>query len=79
MFHLLLNLHFSLDARAKRDASRSASSNPLDPYWIAGFVSAEGSFGLNFTKDSRVRLGETLRPCFRVFQDARDLSRPKVF
>jgi len=36
-------------------------------------VSAEGSFGLNFTKDSKLRLGETFRPSFRVFQDVRDL------
>ena len=48
----------------------SPSLDPLDPHWIAGFVSAEGSFGLNYTKDPRRRLGETLRPSFRVFQDA---------
>jgi hypothetical protein len=47
---------------------------PLDPNWIAGFVQADGTFGLNYTKQVRMRLGYTCQPQFRVCQHERDLS-----
>jgi hypothetical protein len=43
------------------------------PNWIAGFVQADGTFGLNYTKQVRIRLGYTSQPQFRVYQHQRDL------
>ncbi len=45
----------------------------LNPNWIAGFVQADGTFGLNYTKQIRMRLGYTCQPQFRVTQHERDL------
>jgi LAGLIDADG endonuclease len=49
-------------------------TNPLNPYWIAGFVQADGTFGLNFTKQKRMVLGYTCQPQFRITQYVRDLT-----
>lgn len=49
------------------------SIEPLHPNWIAGFVQADGSFGLNYTKQIRMRLGYICQPQFRICQDERDL------
>ncbi|KAF2135054.1 uncharacterized protein K452DRAFT_212836, partial [Aplosporella prunicola CBS 121167] len=40
---------------------------------IAGFVQADGTFGLNYTKQPRMKLGYTCQPQFRVTQHERDL------
>lgn len=32
------------------------STNPWNPHWVAGFVQADGSFGLNVTKQPRMKL-----------------------
>lgn len=45
----------------------------LDHNWIAGFVQADGTFGLNYTKSPRMKLGYTCQPQFRVTQHERDL------
>ena len=45
----------------------------LNPYWIAGFVQADGTFGLNYIKSVRMKLGYTCQPQFRVTQHERDL------
>ena len=43
----------------------------FDPYWLAGFTSGEGCFGLNFFK-STTKLGETVRLKFYISQHDRD-------
>nr|QCW06912.1 hypothetical protein [Drechslerella brochopaga] len=43
----------------------------FDPYWLAGFTSGEGCFGLNFFK-STTKLGETVRLKFYISQHNRD-------
>lgn len=43
----------------------------FEPYWLAGFTSGEGSFGLNFFK-STTKLGETVRLKFYISQHDRD-------
>jgi len=48
------------------------NKNQLNPYWIAGFVQADGTFGLNFTKQNRMTLGYTCQPQFRITQHKRD-------
>ena len=48
-------------------------TNRLNPYWIAGFVQADGTFGLNITKQSRMTLGYTSQPQFRITQHNRDI------
>lgn len=48
-------------------------TNPLNPYWIAGFVQADGTFGLNITKQSKMTLGYTSQPQFRITQHDRDI------
>lgn len=45
----------------------------LDPNWIVGFTQADGTFGLNYTKQSRMKLGFTCQPQFRITQHERDL------
>jgi hypothetical protein len=49
-------------------------TGPLNPYWIAGFVQADGSFGLNFTKSPKNTLGHSCQPQFRIAQHRRDLA-----
>lgn len=49
------------------------STMKLDHNWIAGFVQADGTFGLNYTKQPRMLLGYTCQPQFRVTQHERDL------
>lgn len=49
------------------------STIKLDHNWIAGFVQADGTFGLNYTKQPRMKLGYTCQPQFRVTQHERDL------
>jgi LAGLIDADG endonuclease len=49
------------------------SSDPLHPEWVAGFISGDGSFGLNYSRTKGDRLGYSCRPQFRISQDQRDL------
>jgi LAGLIDADG endonuclease len=49
-------------------------TNLLNPHWIAGFVQADGTFGLNFTNQVKMKLGFTgsaSQPQFRVTQHER--------
>jgi hypothetical protein len=48
------------------------SADPLDFHWIAGFVNADGSFTLGYTKSRTHRLGATCNPRFIVTQHKRD-------
>jgi len=50
-----------------------SNTSPLNPNWISGFVQADGTFGLNYIKSSRSKLGYTCQPQFRVTQHERDL------
>lgn len=54
-----------------------ASSETLKGHWIAGFTQADGSFGLNFFKSSGMKLGESLRPSFRLSQAPKARTRFK--
>ena len=49
------------------------SNTKLNGHWIAGFTQADGSFGLNYTKVSGMKLGYTCLPQFRITQHERDL------
>jgi hypothetical protein len=49
------------------------SNTLLDHNWIAGFTQADGTFGLNYTKAPKMRLGFTCQPQFRITQHERDL------
>ena len=48
------------------------SKSLLNPYWIAGFVQADGTFGLKYVKANR-KLGYSCQALFRVTQHERDL------
>lgn len=50
-----------------------SSNIKLDHNWIAGFVQADGTFGLNYTKQTRMKLGYTCQAQFRISQHERDL------
>lgn len=50
------------------------SKETLDKYWITGFTQADGTFGLNYTKQARMKLGYTCLPQFRITQHERDLT-----
>lgn len=43
-----------------------------DPYWIAGFVNAEGCFSIDIVKSSGFKLGFQIRLRFRITQHIRD-------
>jgi len=43
-----------------------------DPYWIAGFVNAEGCFSIDIVKSSGNKLGFQIRLRFRITQHIRD-------
>ena len=45
---------------------------PLNGYWIAGFVNRDGSFGLNYLKNKN-KLGYGCNPSFRITQHLRNL------
>lgn len=45
----------------------------LDLNWIAGFVQADGTFGLHYVKSVRSKLGFVCEPQFRICQHERDL------
>jgi len=45
---------------------------PYNSNWIAGFANGDGSFILSYYKDSRMRLGATCNPLFKVTQHLRD-------
>jgi len=49
------------------------TTKPINPYWITGFVQADGTFGLNITKQSKMTLGYTSQPQFRISQHDRDI------
>lgn len=46
----------------------------LDKYWITGFAQADGTFGLNYSKLTLMKLGYTCLPQFRITQHERDLT-----
>lgn len=50
------------------------SNSRLNKYWIAGFAQADGTFGLNYSKQARMKLGYTCLPQFRITQHERDLT-----
>lgn len=46
--------------------------NRLDPYWIAGFTEAEGSFMIHIQKKSDTKLGVGVKLKFQISQHERD-------
>lgn len=53
------------------------SDKEQDPNWIAGFTTADGSFTLNYKKDSGMKLGYTCQPNMTIAQHIRDLDQLK--
>lgn len=46
----------------------------LNPYWIAGFTTGNGTFGLNMIKRSTSRLNYSFNPQFRITQHNKDMK-----
>lgn len=44
-----------------------------DPYWLAGFVNAEGCFSIDLRKSSAYKSGYQIRLRFRIAQHIRDI------
>ena len=55
----------SLISSTKSKRTKNFIQEELNPYWIAGFVSGDGSFNVSISK-SKTKLGFTLAPSFSV-------------
>lgn len=55
----------SLISYTKSKRTKKIIQEELNPYWIAGFVSGDGSFNVSISK-SKTKLGFTLAPSFSV-------------
>lgn len=51
----------------------------LDPYWVAGFVTAEGSFIVVLTKSARFNVGYQVSVAFKISQKLRDVELLQSF
>lgn len=49
------------------------SQQPLEPDWVAGFVSADGSFSLHLSKAQKSTVGYYVKPNVVIAQHSRDL------
>jgi len=48
-------------------------SKDLNPWWVTGFVDAEGSFAMSIFKSKTAAIGWTIEPCFIITLHVRDL------
>jgi hypothetical protein len=58
------------------------SEEKLDPNWIVGFTQADGTFGLNYIKQSRIKLGYTLGICglnYKIYAPIKVQSQLRKF
>lgn len=46
----------------------------LNPWWVTGFVDAEGSFSMSIIKSKTAAIGWTIEPCFIITLHVRDLE-----
>ena len=46
----------------------------LNPWWVTGFVDAEGSFSMSIFKSKTAAIGWTIEPCFIITLHVRDLE-----
>lgn len=51
-----------------------ANQKVQDPYWLAGFVSGDGSFFISISKSSSTTLGYSVALKFQVTQHSRDVE-----
>lgn len=70
----MLSKQFSLLSKSRRYA-HSVHSNPykLNPWFVTGFIDAEGSFTVTVVKDSRRKLGRRVECKFQLGIHERDL------
>lgn len=50
------------------------TSKNLNPWWVTGFVDAEGSFAMSIFKSKTAAIGWTVEPCFIITLHVRDLE-----
>jgi len=66
---------FNLDTiRYISSAPAIQSAKPLDPWFITGFVEAEGCFMINFYRDKKLNLGMSVRAAFSITLHIRDID-----
>nr|YP_010608689.1 hypothetical protein PNX16_mgp082 [Drechslerella dactyloides]WAN89769.1 hypothetical protein [Drechslerella dactyloides] len=53
-------------------SNASLGINLLNPYWLTGFVDAEGSFTVSISKSNRVKVGWTVIPGFKITLHKKD-------
>ena len=54
-------------------------SKIIDPFWLTGFVNAEGCFSVILFKSKTSKLGEAIKLSFILTQSARDIDLIKSF
>ena len=50
----------------------------LNPYWVTGFVDAEGSFSMSVSKSKSHAIGWTIEPCFIITLHIKDIELLKM-
>lgn len=55
-------------------STNNNTSKYLNPWWVTGFVDAEGSFAMSIFKSKTAAIGWTIEPCFIITLHVRDLE-----
>lgn len=51
-----------------------SKTSTLNPWWVTGFVDAEGCFSMSIFKSKTAAIGWTVEPCFIITLHVRDLE-----
>lgn len=70
---LVKNKTLTRQARYK-STNKQTIPETLNPWWVTGFVDAEGSFAMSLFRSKTAAIGWTIEPCFIITLHVRDLE-----